>query len=195
ATRAYQHTGRAFQYISNKTNIIFRYSNVQLEMTKKTELLISQSLSHTHNSQRIIIKNLISELCNQVMSHSRSSIFMTYLNKLMNCDTQSVFLRTSTRDALIVLSTNSSLTHDSSTSQHLTREQLQQVENNQELVILENICIRYDTYQKLCRQVQATRKRLQKQLDKKSYKQFFENVNNTIIENNYHKRTITFKSN
>ncbi|OAX77524.1 hypothetical protein ACJ72_08177 [Emergomyces africanus] len=196
-------------------------------MTKKTELLTPQSLSHTHNSQRIITESvelqapkiqslyLIPELYNQVMSHSRSSIFMTYLNELVNCDTQSVFLGTSTRDALIALSTNSSLTRDPSAPQHLTREQLQQVENNQELVALEDARvafqedliaeyskisnvkdqIRYDTYQKLCRQVQATRKRLQKQLDKKSYKQFFENVGNTIIENNYHGRTTTFKPN
>ncbi|OJD09731.1 hypothetical protein AJ78_08955 [Emergomyces pasteurianus Ep9510] len=71
------------------------------------------------------------------MGHSRSGIFMAYLNELVNCDTQSVFLRTSTRDALIALSTNSSLTRDPSALQGLTREQLQQVENNQELMRLE----------------------------------------------------------
>ncbi|OJD09711.1 hypothetical protein AJ78_08965 [Emergomyces pasteurianus Ep9510] len=130
------------------------------------------------------------------MGHSRSGIFMAYFNELVNCDTQSVFLGTLTRDALIALSINSSLTRDLFASQGLTREQLQQVENNQELMRLEQACValqedlivefnkickmkdqaRYDAYEQLCRQ-------------------FFENVGNTIIENNYHERAITFESN
>lgn len=130
---------------------------------------------------------------------------MAYLNELVNCDTQSVFLGTPTRDALIALSTNSSLTRDPSAPQGLTREQLQRVEDDPELMKLENTRVAFredliseygkiskvtdpakrDRYRQLGNQVRAERKKLQNQIDKEAYKQYFDNVGNTIIENNY----------
>ncbi|QSS61814.1 hypothetical protein I7I51_03991 [Histoplasma capsulatum] len=146
--------------------------------------------------------DLTPELRTQVMGQSRSSIFMAYLNELVNCDTQSVFLGTPTRDALIALSTNSSLTRDPSAPQGLTREQLQRVEDDPELMKLENTRVAFredliseygkiskvtdpakrDRYRQLGNQVRAERKKLQNQIDKEAYKQYFDNVALAALE-------------
>ncbi|KAL2368443.1 hypothetical protein RJ035_007374 [Blastomyces gilchristii] len=115
----------------------------------------------------------------QIMGQAKSSIFMVYLNELVNCDTQSVFVGTPTRDTLIALSTNSSLTCDPSAPRSLTREQLQCVENDPDKVTDPAKC---DRYRQLGNQVRAERRKLQSQVDKEAYKQFFDNVGNAIIE-------------
>jgi hypothetical protein len=68
------------------------------------------------------------------MGHSRSHTFAYYVQ--VQDDTQSAFMGTPTRDALIKLATNSSLTRDASVPQHLSDEKKQEIEQLTELTDL-----------------------------------------------------------
>jgi len=56
--------------------------------------------------------NLTEHKRNHIMGHVRGDVFRYYVNQIVDVDTQSIFLETPSRDALIKLSSNSSLTRD-----------------------------------------------------------------------------------
>lgn len=149
----------------------------------------------------------------QIMGHSRGDIFTDYLNELVDTDTQSVYLGTPTRDALIKLSTNSSITRDPSAPQELTPAQKQSVEKDPELLEAEEdwitrrdeLIAEYGTiskitdldilqdYRQLRNKPRTIRKRLHKKEKDKTYKEHFDNVGDTIIEKNYRGEDTTYE--
>lgn len=141
----------------------------------------------------------------QIMGHSRSSVFLAYINELVDTDTQSVFLGTPTRDAMIKLSTNSSITRDPTAPRGLTPAQRRSVERDPNLMALERdriefrdaLIAEYGTlskmkdmtilqdYRQRCNKVRTTRRRLLKETGDKAYKDHFDNIGDIIIEMNY----------
>ena len=70
------------------------------------------------------------------MGHVRGDVFRYYVNQIVDVDTQSIFLETPSRDALIKLSSNSSLTRDPSAPQDLDDKHKKSIESNPELLQL-----------------------------------------------------------
>lgn len=149
----------------------------------------------------------------QIMGQSRGDVFLAYLNELVDTDTQSAFLGTPARDALIKLSTNSSITRDPSAPKELTPAQRQSVEKEPELMAAEkdHIMFRDDLiaeygkisnvrdmallqeYRRRYNKVRSTREKLLKQKMKEVYHEFFDTVGDTIIEKNYQGEAINFE--
>ncbi|KAH2091648.1 hypothetical protein KXX03_000176 [Aspergillus fumigatus] len=100
---------------------------------------------------------------NIIMGHKRSGKFAYYVQ--VQDDTQSAFMETPARTSLIKLATNSSLTRDASVPE----------------------------FQKAKHKVRAERKKLHKAAKEKQYEEFFEGVENHIIEGNYQGQPITFE--
>lgn len=147
------------------------------------------------------------------MGYQKGGTFAHYVS--VRDDTQSVFIETPTRDSLIKLATNASLTRDVSVPQRLTPTQKQAIEKESGLIDLRSSCdlIRrdlitqfhqlkiakeaddphYHQIKKLQAQIRAKRKQLHNTAKKKVQKDFFKNIGNIIIERNYHGDPITFK--
>jgi hypothetical protein len=140
---------------------------------------------------------------NIIMGHKRSSTFAYYVQ--VQDDTQSAFMETPARDALIKLATNSGLTRDASVPQDLSDEQKKGLEKDPELSELkgerdmlraELIALHHQLHKsrgtelfrefmKAQKKVRAERKKLHKAAKDEQHKKFFENVGNHIIEQNY----------
>ena len=72
------------------------------------------------------------------MGQTRGDVFRFYVNQIVDVDTQSIFLETPSRNALLKLSSNSGLTRDPSAPQHLTDEQKNSIRKNPEILELEH---------------------------------------------------------
>jgi len=149
------------------------------------------------------------------MGHVRGDVFRYYVNQIVDVDTQSIFLETPSRDALIKLSSNSSLTRDPSAPQDLDDKHKKSIESNPELLELTDRrnALRRDIiakYQKICRskgtsenneyedvkrKIHALRKKLEKSGFHQMYEEYFNNVGNTIIEANYQGNPVSFDPN
>ena len=147
------------------------------------------------------------------MGHSGSGIFQAYINELVDTDTQSVFLGTPTKDALIKLSTNSSITRDPSAPRRLTHAQRRSVERDPELMALERDRVEFrdsliaeygmlskikdmtilQEYRKRSNKVRTRRNRLLKKKEAEVYSGHFDNVGDTIIEMNYRGESCTYR--
>lgn len=147
------------------------------------------------------------------MGHKRSLTFAYYIQ--VRDDTQSAFMETPTRDALLKLSSNASLTQDASAPRELTDQQKQELEKDQELMSLKRECKAfcdnliaenhqlhrargtelYKNFQKLQNKVRAKRKKNHESAKRKHYSEFFENLGNQIIERNYQGKPIKFEPN
>lgn len=145
------------------------------------------------------------------MGHGRSHTF-AYYGQVQD-DTQSAFMGTPTRDALIKLATNSSLTGDPSVPQHLPDEKKQEIEQLTELTELKRKRDRlrhgliaqyhqlhkargtalYSEFERAQRQVRARRKKLHKAAKDEQHGNFFEHVGNRIVEGNYNGQPLTFE--
>ncbi|PYH99453.1 FluG domain protein [Aspergillus ellipticus CBS 707.79] len=150
---------------------------------------------------------------NQVMGHRRGGAFAYYVQ--IRDDTQSAFMETPARDALLKLSSNASLTRDASAPQELSKQEKINIELNPELKDLRRKCAelrrdiisKYHQIQKakdseqfqqlkhLQRQVRATRKRLSTQTMKVRYTEFFHTVGNQIIDHNFRGEPLKFEFN
>jgi hypothetical protein len=130
---------------------------------------------------------------NAIMGHRRSGTFAYYVS--VRDDTQSAFMETPARDALLKLACNSSLTRDASAPQHLPEQEKECIEMNPELSKLKLECnafrheliaeyhqltkarkadpARYDQYRRLQNQVRAKRKKLHTDAKDKMYDNFF----------------------
>jgi hypothetical protein len=102
------------------------------------------------------IANVTEHKRNHIMGHVRGDVFRYYVNQIVDVDTQSIFLETPSRDALIKLSSNSSLTRDPSAPQDLDDKHKKSIESNPELLELTDRrnALRRDIiakYQKICR--------------------------------------------
>ncbi|KAB8259317.1 hypothetical protein BDV32DRAFT_159408 [Aspergillus pseudonomiae] len=148
---------------------------------------------------------------NVIMGHKRSGTFAYYVQ--VQDDTQSAFLETPSRDALIKLSTNASLTRDASAPQELSPQLKQDLEKDPELTSLqyERDSLRaqliskyhqlhkgretdlYKNFKEAQNKVRAKRKKLHTSAKDKQYNEFFENIGNQIIENNYQGEPIKFE--
>ncbi|KAH3307662.1 hypothetical protein KXV87_007711 [Aspergillus fumigatus] len=148
---------------------------------------------------------------NIIMGHSRSHTFAYYVQ--VQDDTQSAFMGTPTRDALIKLATNSSLTRDASVPQHLSDEKKQEIEQLTELTDLKRKrdqlrrdliaqyhqlhrargTVLYSEFERAQRQVRARRKKLHKAAKDQQHDNFFKNVGNRIVEGNYQGKPLTFE--
>ena len=145
------------------------------------------------------------------MRHKRSGTFAYYIQ--VQDDTQSAFLETSSRDALIKLSTNASLTRDASAFQKLSPQLKQNLEKDPELTSLQykrdSLRVQliskyhqlyksretdlYKNFKEAQNKVRAKRKKLYTSAKDMQYNEFFENIGNQIIENNYQGGTIRFE--
>ncbi|KAL4770669.1 hypothetical protein BDW60DRAFT_223770 [Aspergillus nidulans var. acristatus] len=148
---------------------------------------------------------------NVIMGHSRSHTFAYYVQ--VQDDTQSAFMGTPTRDALIKLATNSSLTRDASVPQHLSDEKKQEIERLTELTELKRTrdqlrrdviaqyhqlhkargTTLYSEFERAQRQVRARRKKLHKAAKDEQHDNFFKHVGNRIVEGNYKGQPLTFE--
>lgn len=75
---------------------------------------------------------------NHIMGHTRGDVFRFYVNQIVDVDTQSMFLETPSKDALIKLSSNSGLTCDPSAPQHLDNKQKEAISKEPELLELKS---------------------------------------------------------
>jgi hypothetical protein len=147
------------------------------------------------------------------MGHRRSGTFAYYVS--VRDDTQSAFMETPARDALLKLACNSSLTRDASAPQHLPKQEKECIEMDPELYKLKKECnafrheliaeyhqltkarkadpARYDRYRRLQNQVRAKRKKLHTDAKDKMYDNFFEHVGNHIIDQNYQGIPVEFE--
>lgn len=147
------------------------------------------------------------------MGHQRSGTFAYYVS--VRDDTQSALIETPSRDALLKLTYNSSLTRDTSAPQHLTELQRKLLENDEELDQLKRECQalrndliaefhqlnkarcantrRYNIYLILKRKVKARRKRIYDEAKESVRIEFFENIGNYIIDQNYQGNPIKFE--
>ena len=125
------------------------------------------------------------------MGHRRSSTFAYYVQ--VRDDTQSAFMETPARDALLKLSSNASLTQDASAPQELTDQQKQELKTDQDLMSLKRECKAfrdsliaeyhqlhrargtelYNEFQKLQNKVRAKRKKIHESAKRKHYSDFF----------------------
>jgi hypothetical protein len=145
------------------------------------------------------------------MGHKKSGTFAYYVQ--VRDDTQSAFMETPARDALLKLSTNASLTRDASAPQDLTVEEKRELEKDPELMDLKLECkaLRddlivkhhqigkgkgtelYNNFQKLQNKIRAKRKKLHDSAKQNLYNEFFYNVGNHIIEQNYQGKPVKFE--
>ncbi|KAB8256789.1 hypothetical protein BDV32DRAFT_152942 [Aspergillus pseudonomiae] len=145
------------------------------------------------------------------MGHKRSGTFAYYVQ--VQDDTQSAFMETPSRDALIKLSTNSGLTRDASAPQELSPQLKQKLEKDPELIRLqhERDSLRgqlismyhqlhkgretdlYRSFKEAQNRVRAKRKKLHQSAKDEQYSQFFESIGNRIIEHNYQGEPIKFE--
>lgn len=140
---------------------------------------------------------------NMIMGHKKSGTFAYYVQ--VRDDTQSAFMETPARDTLLKLASNTSLTRDPSAPQVLTTAQKEELERHPELMKLKRDyqALRhdliskyhrlhkakgtaiYECYLSLQKNVRAMRKKIHESAKKDAYREFFENVGNHIIEQNY----------
>lgn len=147
------------------------------------------------------------------MGHQRSGTFAYYVS--VRDDTQSAFMETPARDSLLRLACNSSLTRDASAPQHLTDPQKRSLENDKELYQLKRECQalrndliaefhqlnkarcadarRYNVYLILQRKVKARRKKIHDEAKESVRNEFFENIGNHIIDQNYQGNPVEFE--
>ncbi|BDD57460.1 hypothetical protein MAP00_002819 [Monascus purpureus] len=125
---------------------------------------------------------------NVIMGHSWSHTFAYYVQVQDN--TQSTFIGTPTRDALIKLATNSSLTQDASR----TRDQLQRdlIAQYHQLHKARGTTL-YSEFERAQRQVRVKRKKLHKTAKDEQHDNFFKHVRNHIVEGNYKGQPLTFE--
>ncbi|KAJ8149190.1 hypothetical protein LV165_008185 [Aspergillus fumigatus] len=148
---------------------------------------------------------------NVIMGHKRSGTFAYYVQ--VQDDTQSAFMETPARDALIKLATNSSLTRDASAPQDLSDQRKQELEKDPALISLkgkrdmlraELIALHhqlrngrgtdlYREFQRASNKVRLERKKLYRAAKNQEHTEFFENVGNHIIEQNYQGNPISFE--
>ncbi|KAF7166244.1 hypothetical protein CNMCM5623_000001 [Aspergillus felis] len=148
---------------------------------------------------------------NIIMGHSQSHTFAYYVQ--VQDDTQSAFMGTPTRDALIKLATNSSLTRDASVPQRLSDEKKQEIEQLTELRDLKRKrdqlrrdliaqyhrlhkargTVLYSEFERAQKRVRAERKKLHKMAKDEQHGNFFKNVGNRIVEGNYQGKPLTFE--
>lgn len=146
------------------------------------------------------------------MGQTRGDVFRFYVNQIVDVDTQSIFLETPSRNALLKLSSNSGLTRDPSAPQHLNDEQKNSIRKNPEILELEHqrdrsrkgiiakygkICLSRGTpehteYNMIMREVRAKRKQLEKATLDQTYEEFFNNIGNQIIEANFRGNPLCF---
>ncbi|KAL4933523.1 FluG domain protein [Aspergillus undulatus] len=157
------------------------------------------------------IRHLDEESRKLIMGHARSDTFSYYIQ--IQDDTQSAFMGTPTRDALIKLATNAGLTRDPSAPEELSETRKQKVEEDKELNNLKayrddlraQLISRYhqlqkgkDTnlyneFEKAAKKFRAYKKKLLKSAEEAQRKEFFDTIGNTIIEQNYHGKPIQFE--
>lgn len=145
------------------------------------------------------------------MGHKRSGTFAYYVQ--VQDDTQSAFIETPARDALIKLATNSSLTRDASAPQDLSDQRKQELEKDPALISLkgkrdmlraELIALHhqlrngrgtdlYREFQRASNKVRSERKKLYRAAKNQEHTEFFENVGNHIIKQNYQGNPISFE--
>ncbi|PYI07380.1 FluG domain protein [Aspergillus sclerotiicarbonarius CBS 121057] len=148
---------------------------------------------------------------NVVMGHKRSGTFAYYVQ--VRDDTQSAFMGTPARDALLNLSSTAGLTRDASAPQDLSLGQKEKLEQTPELMEAKRECkalrndliaryhqickakgtMAYANYQKLRNNVRSKRKKIYETAKTDSRVEFFETVGNHIIEKNYQRDPITFQ--
>ncbi|KAJ5882834.1 uncharacterized protein N7473_011096 [Penicillium subrubescens] len=150
---------------------------------------------------------------NVIMGHQRSGTFAYYVS--VRDDTQSAFMETPARDALLKLACNSSLTRDASAPQHLTEPQRRSLEKDKELDQLKRECQalrndliaefhqlnkakcadagRYNAFLILQRRVKARRKKIHDEAKERVRNEFFENIGNHIIDQNYQGTSVKFQ--
>ncbi|KAB8254281.1 hypothetical protein BDV32DRAFT_143040 [Aspergillus pseudonomiae] len=85
------------------------------------------SLYKYHKGAAANLRHLDKHSRNIIIGHSRSHTFVYYIQVQDN--TQSAFINTPTRDALIKLVTNLNLTRDASVPQHLSNKKKQEIKN------------------------------------------------------------------
>lgn len=139
------------------------------------------------------------------MGHKKGGTFAHYVS--VRDDTQSVFMQTPARNALISLASNASLTRDASAPQELTAARKEAIETNPELQMLIRECastrealiskfnsikkaaeaqdIDHKHLKKLQSEIRAKRKRLFRSALNAQHKEFFDQVGNHIIEKNH----------
>lgn len=147
------------------------------------------------------------------MGHQRSGTFAYYVS--VRDDTQSAFMETPARDALLKLACNSSLTRDASAPKDLTEPQKRSLENDLELDRLKRECWRlrndliaefhqlnkakcanakrYGAYIMLQKRVKARRKKIHEEAKERVRNDFFENIGNHIIDKNYQGNPVAFE--
>ncbi|KAJ5449485.1 uncharacterized protein N7458_005934 [Penicillium daleae] len=150
---------------------------------------------------------------NVIMGHARSGTFAYYVS--VRDDTQFAFMETPARDALLKLACNSSLTRDASAPQDLTEPQKRSLEYDQELNRLKRECQgirsdliaefhqlnkarcadpgRYNANRNLQNKVKARRKKIHDEAKEKVRAEFFENIGNHIIDQNYQGNPMKFE--
>lgn len=142
---------------------------------------------------------------NIIMGHKKGGTFAHYVS--VRDDTQSVFMQTPTRNALISLASNASLTQDASVPQELTAARKEAIETDPELQMLIQECtsthktliskfssikkaaevqdMDHKHLKKLQSAIRAKRKRLFRSAMNAQHKEFFDQVGNHIIEKNH----------
>lgn len=127
------------------------------------------------------------------MGQTRGDVFRFYVNQIVDVDTQSIFLETPSREALIKLSSNSGLTRDPSAPQHLNDEHKKVISKDLELLELKSSqdalrkhliaqygqirlshgTSEYSDYRTMQCQVRAKQKQLEKAALDQMYNDFF----------------------
>ncbi|EAW21814.1 FluG domain protein [Aspergillus fischeri NRRL 181] len=171
------HPALAYQYD--------RAEEYEIATSRSAGLKTPGSLYKYRKGAAANLRHLDEHSRNIIMGHKRSGKFAYYVQ--VQDDTQSAFMETPARTSLIKLATNSSLTRDASVPQDLSDQQKQELEKNPDLTNL------YREFQKAKHKVRAERKKLHKAAKEKQYEEFFEGVENHIIEGNYQGQPITFE--
>ncbi|PYH94545.1 FluG domain protein [Aspergillus ellipticus CBS 707.79] len=152
---------------------------------------------------------------NIIMGHRKGGTFANYVS--VRDDTQSVFMETPTRDSLLKLASNASLTRDASVPHHLSSTQKAAIEKDREIFELKRDCEkirddliaqhhglkkakeagdkRHSEFQRLQARVRAKQKQLQKRARNRVREEFFGSVGNQIIEYNYNGNPLSFTPN
>lgn len=150
---------------------------------------------------------------NIIIGHKKGGTFAYYVS--VRDDTQSAFMETLARDALLKLACNSSLTRDASAPQDLTELQKKGLEGDQALVKLKLACqalrkdliaefhqlnkarsadpARYDEYRGLQKRIRAKRKKIHDDAKGKMRDDFFGNIGNHIIDQNHRGNPVKFE--
>lgn len=146
------------------------------------------------------------------MGHRKSATFSNYISVFD--DTQSIFMKTPTRDSLMNLACHGNLTRDPSVPQHLNAEQKESIEMDVELQDLKKAAQstrdelisefhklkkaegasdpRFSELKQLQNSIRMRRKKLERRAQKTTRKEFFQNIGNQIIEQNHRGTPIAF---